>query len=149
MVACICTVLKDFTCIFLISNTSKFVYESRFTTHNTLWISCSPWRGFCGRREIFEDLHYTHWKIGPPILNFFVIQPKNTNGNIETKLLIIIPINIYTPTYKYSWDGGGIHRSFIRSSLRSSLVYLFWISVWCFSVCRGLHDIFTSEFITS
>jgi len=34
------------------------------------------------------------------ILNFFVIQQKNTNGNIETKLLIIIPINIYT--YKYS-----------------------------------------------
>src|SRR6218665_1298086 len=30
------------------------------------------------------------------ILNFFVIQQKNTNRNIETKLLIIIPINIYT-----------------------------------------------------
>jgi len=73
-------------------------------------------------------------------LNFFVIQPKNTNGNIETQLLIIIPINIYTPTYKYSWAGGGIHRSFIRSGLRSSLVYLFWISVWCFSVCtRYIH----------
>jgi len=53
------------------SNTSMvLVYESRFTTHNTLWISCSPWRGFCGRREIFWDLHYTHWKIYWSFLSF-------------------------------------------------------------------------------
>src|SRR6218665_3635917 len=37
------------------------------------------------------------------ILKFFVIQQKNTNGNIETKLLIIIPINIYIYKYFMSW----------------------------------------------
>src|SRR6218665_3886049 len=41
--------------------------------------------------------------------------------------------------------GGGIHRSFIRSSLRSSLVYLFRIC----DVSQYVHDIFTSEFTTS
>ena len=29
-------------------------------------------------------------------VEFFVMQQKNTSGNIETKLLIIILINIYT-----------------------------------------------------
>jgi len=31
---------------------------SRSTTRNMLWISLSPWRGFCGGWEVFGDLHY-------------------------------------------------------------------------------------------
>ena len=47
--------------------------------------------------EKFLEIYITHIE---RYIEFFVIQQKNTNGNIETKLLIIIPINTYTLTYK-------------------------------------------------
>src|SRR6218665_3911474 len=95
MVACICTVLKDFTCIFFMSNTSMvLVYESRFTTHNMHVVNkllSLTWLLWAPRNFWRFTLHTLK-----DILNFFVILQKNTNGNIETKLLIIVPINIYT-----------------------------------------------------
>src|SRR6218665_776199 len=79
------------------------------------------------------------------ILNFFDIQQKNTNRNIETKLLIIIPINIYT----YISINELVEASIGRSSEAVSGPLLFISFAYPCDVSQYVHDIFTSEFTTS
>src|SRR6218665_2508366 len=144
MVACICTVLKDFTCIFFMSNTSMvLVYESRFTTHNMHVVNkllSLTWLLWAPRNFWRFTLHTLK-----EILKLFVIQQKNTNGNIETKLLIIIPINIYIYTSIYEL----VEASIGRSSEAVSGPLLFISFEYPCDVSQYVHDIFTSEFKTS
>jgi len=73
------------------------------------WALRSVWR--------FTLDYITLWDI----LNSFVIQQNKMKG-IEIELLIIIGLLIFKLIHtKHSWTGGGIHGSFIRSSLLSSL----------------------------
>ena len=69
------------------------------------------------------------------ILKFFVIQQKNTNGNIETKLLIIIPINIYIYKYFMSWwrHPSVVHQkqSQVLSCLSLSDIRVMFLSMTC------------------
>src|SRR6218665_702820 len=94
--------------------------------------------------EKFLEIYITHIE---RYIDFFVIQQKNTNGNIETKLLIIISINIYTIIHTNIHEL--VEASIGRSSEAVSGPLLFISFEYPCDVSQYVHDIFTSEFTTS